>query len=131
MHHQPTPRPSLPALCSEVAAAYTLQGSGYSVYCLMCTITSKCYIGITRRQPEERLKEHRRKAPYAMRKDARRYKPFDEHFKMLVLAETGSKAEAELLEEFFIWKFDTVARGYNTCFAASDCYLLGRPRHTH
>ncbi|PRW20663.1 urea-proton symporter DUR3-like [Chlorella sorokiniana] len=54
---------------------------------------------MTGRPPQKRLKEHRRKAPLRMRGDARRYKPFDEHFKLLVLAEAGSKEDAELLEE--------------------------------
>lgn len=110
-----------------MAAAYTPRGGKHFVYCVICTANDKCYIGMTGRAPEKRLKEHRRDPPYRMRRDVRRYQPFDEHFKLLVLAEAGSKEDAELLEEFFIWKFDTVKRGYNYAHAAGDLCLLRPP----
>lgn len=112
-----------------MAALYAPQGAQFLVYCLTCTATQRVYFGVTSRAPHVRYKEHSRKPPWRMRADARRHRPFEQHFKLQVLAEASSKEDAELLEAFFIWKFSSVwPGGYNESRSAGEAvWLLPRP----
>lgn len=111
-----------------MASLYAPQGGRHLVYCLTCTANQRVYIGTTRRAPKVRFGEHRRTPPWRMRGDAKRYSPFERHFQLQVLAEAGCQEDAELLEAFFIWKFDTAGPGgYNTSRSASEAVWLPRP----
>lgn len=106
--------------CRDAAAAYLPRGGLYLVYILICTANGRIYIGYTRRSLRQRKAEHSRNPPRRMRADAKRLRPFEQHFQAHVPADAASKREAELLEEYFIWKFGaTEKHGYNSLPSAS------------
>ena len=102
----------------------------FYVYCITRKDTGRFYIGYTN-NPARRFTEHAKEAPPRMAADAARLQPFAAHFEMSLLAEAGSQEEAELLEEYFIWKWRaTRDAGYNVRESAKDPFTLpfGRRR---
>lgn len=114
--------------CSDLVPLCAPQVPLHLVYCPTCTANRRYYFGVTCRAPQARFKEHSRAPPWRMRGDARRHRPFESNFQLQVLAGASSKEDAELLEAFFIWKFDaTGPSGYNASRSASEAVCLPRP----
>ncbi len=83
------------------------------MYVVTCKANGRSYVGVSH-QLHIRYAAHAKKPPRRMRQDARRYRPFEEHFPMRVVAWYVSRHAAELHEQHLTDKLRRTKAGvYN------------------
>lgn len=95
---------------------------------LICTANDKFYIGISRRHIQTRLSEHARHSSNQVIHRAIRKYGWDA-FEIAILDRVDSYDHHALrLEQFFIEKYDAMAKGYNRTIGGETSAGGGRPR---
>lgn len=83
------------------------------IYIHTCVLTGKSYIGQTTKSMEDRWKEHLyEKKPNKFHNALKKYNEKYWHHKVLAYADT--KEDLDELEIYFINKFDSIKKGYNS-----------------
>jgi group I intron endonuclease len=97
-----------------------------TIYALKNKINNKIYIGQTWRTPEERMRDNYvscLKIYNAIKKHGK------DNFYYEILSICYDQKNADILESYFIKKYDTIKNGYNICLGGANGVMKGR-KHT-
>jgi len=101
----------------------------FLIYQITNKVTGKSYVGQTKRSLTERWADHKRYARlgrgFYLHSSIRLHGE-DNFIIATLVSDIDSKEQADILEEFWIRKLDTVSTGYNMNYGAKDYSTMGK-----